>query len=107
MLLAAGQTMLTLFNENAFLVSYVIVSASWLMISIIMLKSDIFSRTTAWAGMLAGGAGILAVILEHVSASQAVLTVSIAFYFAAIAFLLVWVILTGRRVYGLGKQVLL
>jgi hypothetical protein len=103
-LLAAGQTMLTLFNENAFLVSYVIVSASWLMISLIMLNSGIFSRTTAWAGILAGGTGIVAVILEHVSANQAVLAVSIAFYFAAIVFLLVWVILTGRRMFGLSQR---
>ena len=96
-LLAAGQTMLTLFNENSFLVSYVIVSASWLMISIIMLKSTIFSRITAWAGILAGAAGIIAAVLEHVSAMQTVLTVSIVLYFAAVVFLFVWVVLVGRR----------
>ncbi len=66
MLLAAGQAMFTLFNENAFLVSYVIVSASWLMIASVMWRSHMFSRMTASAGMLAGAAGIIAVILEHV-----------------------------------------
>jgi hypothetical protein len=101
--LAAGQAMLTLFNENAFLVSYVIVSGAWLMLSVVMLKSTVFSRITACAGILAGGAGIIAVVLEHVSATQAVLTISIFLYFAAIVFLFVWVVLTGLRLYKLGS----
>lgn len=102
MFLAAGQSMLTQFNENAFLVSYVIVSAAWLMISVIMLRSNTFSRLTAWAGILTGAAAIIAVILEHVSTMQVILNISIAFYFAAIVFLLIWVILAGRRLLKLG-----
>jgi hypothetical protein len=102
--LAAGQTMLTLFNENAFLVSYVIVSAAWVMISSVMLKSSIFNRITAYAGILAGAAGIVAVVLEHASATQAVLIFSISFYFAAIVFLFVWVVLAGLRLYHLGSN---
>jgi len=103
MFLAAGQTMLTLFNENAFLVSYVIVSVAWVMISAAMLKNDVFNRIAAYAGMLAGAAGIVAVVLEHASAMQAILTVSIALYFAAIVFLYVWVLLAGLRLYHLGS----
>ena len=95
MTLTAGQTMVTLFNENAFLVSYVIVSAAWLMISAVMLRSDLFGRTTAYAGMIAGGTGIMAVILEHISKNT--LFIAISFYFVAIGSLLVWVILVGRR----------
>lgn len=101
MVLAAGQAMFTLFNENAFLVSYVIVSASWLLISSVMLRSTLFSRMTASAGVLAGAAGMIAVVLEHVL-GKAYLPVAIAFYFAAIVFLFLWVILTGRRLYHLG-----
>jgi hypothetical protein len=96
MLLAAGQAMLTMFNENAFLVSYVIVSAGWAMISAVMLRNDIFSRTTAYAGIAAGAAGIAAVILEHLPVEGAV-GVAIALYFAAIVFLLAWVLLVGIR----------
>jgi len=95
MTLTAGQTMVTLFNENAFLVSYVIVSAAWMMISAVMLRSDLFGRTTAYAGMIAGGTGIMAVILEHISKNT--LFIAISFYFVAIGSLLVWVILVGRR----------
>jgi hypothetical protein len=96
MFLAAGQSMLTLFNENAFLVSYVIVSASWVMISAVMLRSRAFSRFTACSGILAGAAGILAVVLEHAAAARA-LSVAIALYFAAIVFLFAWVALAARR----------
>ncbi len=98
--LAAGQAMLTLFNENAFLVSYVLVSAAWTMIVGVILRSRAFSRFTAWAGILAGGAGILAVLLEHVLASELIL-IAISLYFAAIVFLMIWVILVGRRLYKL------
>lgn len=97
MYLAAGQAMFTMFNENAFLVSYVIVSAAWAMIAWVMLRSDLFSRMTAYAGILAGVAGILAVILEHLSSDT--LSVAIALYFAAIVFLFLWMVLTGRRLY--------
>lgn len=97
MYLAAGQAMFTMFNENAFLVSYVIVSAAWAMIAWVMLRSSLFSRMTAYAGILAGVAGILAVILEHLSSDT--LSVAIALYFAAIVFLILWMVLTGRRLY--------
>ena len=100
--LAAGQTMLTLFNENAFLVSYVIVSAAWTMIAGVMLRSSVFSRTTAYAGILAGIAGIVAVILEHAAKDD--LFIAISLYFAAIVFLFAWVILVGRRLYQLSTN---
>lgn len=102
--LAAGQTMLTLFNENAFLVSYVIVSLAWAMIAAVMLRSDLFSRFTAWTGILAGASGILAVALEH-TPGQGMLSVAIALYFAAIVFLFLWTLLTGIRLHRLGREV--
>jgi hypothetical protein len=100
--LAAGQAMFPLFNENAFLLSYALVSAAWLMIAAVMLRSDIFSRATGWVGVLAGAAGIVAVVLEHVSADDTVVAIAIAAYFAAIVLLFGWVVLTGRRLYRLG-----
>ncbi len=102
--LAAGQAMFALFNENAFLLSYVIVSGAWAMMSGVMLRSSEFSRATAWAGMLAGGAGIVAVVLEHVSGAGAVFALAISLYFAAIVFLFIWVLLVGRRLLRLGGR---
>jgi hypothetical protein len=98
--LAAGQTMITLFNEQAFLVTYVIVSASWTMISSVMLRNNVFGQMTAYAGILAGVAGIVAVIFEHIaefSRMDTLLEVAIFLYFAAIVFLFIWVVLAGRR----------
>jgi hypothetical protein len=98
--LAAGQAMFALFNENAFLVSYVIVSAAWTMIAAVMVRSSLFGRASAYAGVLAGTAGIIAVVLEHLS--PMLVAVAIPLYFAAIVFLLLWVVLVGRRLYRLG-----
>jgi hypothetical protein len=95
-ILAAAEAMITMFNENAFLVSYVLVSGSWLAASTVMLRSGRFSRTTGWAGVVAGGAGVVAVILEHITRNNVVLGVAIAFYFLALGALLLWVTLIGR-----------
>ena len=66
--LGAGWAMFALFNENAFLVSSVMVSAAWAMMAAVMIRSPMFGRATGIVGILAGVTGILAV-LEHVSAA--------------------------------------
>lgn len=103
MLLASCQTMITLFNVHAFMVSYIIVSAAWLMIGSVMLWSKLFNRFTAYMGILAGATGIIAEILENTS--KALLEVAIAFYFAAIVFLFIWILLTGRQLLHLGARI--
>ena len=65
MLLAACKTMITSFDVNAFLVSYVIVSIAWTMISFVMLKDKYFCRTSAYAGLFAGLSGLIAEIIEN------------------------------------------
>ena len=100
-ILGAGHAMFALFNENAFLSSYVIVSAAWGLIGLAMLRSSHFGRPAAVAGILAGAAGVVAVVLEHIS--EALVDVAIPVYFAAIVALLVWVILVGRRLWVLGS----
>jgi hypothetical protein len=93
-LLAAGEAMFTLFNENAFLVSYVMVSASWALLAAAMLRGPGFGQVAGWSGILAGVSGIVAVILEHLSPD--LVAVAIPIYFAAIVFLIAWVVLIGR-----------
>jgi hypothetical protein len=100
--LAAGEAMFALFNENAFLLSYVIVSAAWALMGAVMLRSPLFGRVAGPVGILAGLAGIAAVILEHLSA--ALVPVAIPVYFAAIAFLLWWVILVGWHLVNQARQ---
>lgn len=104
MFLAAGQAMLTMFNVNAFQVSYIIVSFAWLMMSAVMLRSSIFSRVTAYSGILAGAAAIGALTLEHMPGIGSVFMLLILLYFAAIVFLIVWVVLAGRILYRLGTE---
>jgi hypothetical protein len=99
-ILAAGHAMFTLFNDGAFLVSYVIVSASWAMVALAMLRSRTFGRATAYAGVLGGTTGIFAVVLEH--AGEGLVPPAIALYFAAMVFLFAWVVLIGRRLSRLG-----
>ncbi len=47
-LLAAGEVMVAFFHGTAFQVSYFLGSISGLIIAIVMLRSKIFSKTTAW-----------------------------------------------------------
>lgn len=95
MILASFQSMVTLFKVQAFMVSYVLVSAAWFMIGCIMLRSTLFNKFTSWMGILAGASGIIAEILENTS--KAFVEIAIAFYFAAIVFLLIWIVITGRK----------
>jgi hypothetical protein len=54
MLLAAGQTMLALYKGTAFDVYYVYNAAALLIAAVVMLRSHIFSRTTAYWGLASG-----------------------------------------------------
>lgn len=100
MLLASCRTMITLFDVNAFMISYVIVSASWAIMGFVMLQSPLFGRFTAWAGIIAGLSGIVAEVIENTL--KELLPVAIGFYFAAIVFILLWVVMAGRRLYRMG-----
>ncbi len=102
--LAAGEAMLTTFNVGAFQVSYAIVSAAWLMIATVMLRSSIFGKATACSGILAGATAIMAIAMEHTPVVGDIFWLLISAYFAAIVFLAVWVVLTGRRLYRLGIE---
>ena len=51
--LAAGETLLATFHDTALYVSYNLLSVYLLMVSIVMLRSQIFGRVTTCAGMLA------------------------------------------------------
>jgi hypothetical protein len=96
--------MIALFEENAFLVSYVIVSFSWLIISPVMLRSEVIGRVTTTMGILAGAAGILAVMLEHMTFVDA-LALAIPMYFLALLFLMLWGLPTGIALFRLARLV--
>jgi Domain of unknown function (DUF4386) len=102
MLLVSFQTLVTLFKVQAFMLSYFIVSIAWLVIGFVMLQSKRFNKFTSFMGILTGASGIIAELFENTS--KALLGVAIAFYFAAIVFLFIWVVLTGRKLLYIGDN---
>ena len=53
-LLSAGETLLATYQGTAFNVSYIMVAVAFLIDSIVMLKSEIFSKRTAYTGIAMG-----------------------------------------------------
>jgi hypothetical protein len=93
MLLAAGQAMLTIYNGTAFHVNYILGGIALLIISIVMLRSTVFSKATAYVGILAN---IIAFGLY-------VPTIGIFVSIFSVVFLWIWYILISRRLLQLGR----
>jgi hypothetical protein len=91
-LLAAGQAMLAIYQGTAFYMSYVLVSIAPLIISVVMLRSNIFSKVTAYTGILANVLG-LAYFLPAVGVLLSLISV---------VGLAIWYILIARRLFQLG-----
>ncbi len=100
--LSVGETLINIFNENAFLVSYFIVSLAWTIIGFIMWKSKVFNKFSSVSGIIAGASGIIAIVFEH-ALSKNYLAIAILFYFNAIVFLLIWILLIGLKLNRLIK----
>jgi hypothetical protein len=93
-LLAAGQTLLTLYQSStAFNISYAMGAAATLIMSIVMLNSGIFSKRTATAGILAS------LITLGLFVPKIGLYISI---FSLIPYA-IWLILVARRFFLLGR----
>ena len=95
-LLAAGEAMLSTYNGTAFHVAYVLGGIAPLIIALVMLRSRVFGRGTAWMGILAN---VLAfgLYVPVVGIYLALLSV--------LPFLAVWYILVARRLWQLGRGV--
>ena len=97
MILAAGEAMLATFHGTAFHVGINLFSIYYLIVSLVMLHSNIFGRVTAYAGIVAailnwglyvpGGIGLF------------------LFTLSVIPFLAIWLVLVGRRLFLLGRSV--
>ena len=94
MLLGAGQAMLEIYKGTAFAVYYVLNAAALLIFAVVMLRSNIFSKVTAYIGILAG---VLMIIPSTAG--------TLGLYFA-LASLVPWAIfsvLIARRFFQLGQ----
>jgi hypothetical protein len=91
--LAAGEAMLAVFNGTAFQLHYVLGSVSLLMISVVMLRSDIFSKPTAYVGMVASVTGL----------GLYVPTIGVSISILSVVGLWIWYTLIARRFFQLGR----
>ncbi|WP_318503319.1 hypothetical protein [Bacillus sp. T3] len=93
MILAAGEGMLAIFNGTTFYISYILGSISGLLISVVMLKSHIFSKTTAYLRI---GSSILDFGLF-------IPTIGLYISMFSVVFLLIWNIMIARRLIQLSR----
>jgi hypothetical protein len=94
MFLAAGEAMLAVFHGTTFLVSYVLGSLTGLIISLVMLQSNIFSKLTAYVRIISS-------VLDF---GIFVPTVGIFISAFSVVLLMIWNILVGRRLLQLGLR---
>lgn len=102
-LLAAGQAVLANTSQRAvggFNMGLFLISVAGLIISSVMLRSNSFSRLTAYIGILAFALS-LADYLRQALTSSIIITLLVIL--PNVLFLVTWFILVGRRLYQLGR----
>ncbi len=103
LLLASGQAMLAIHSNATYAgsgiyLSFFLVSAAGLIISAVMLRSEIFDQVTAYAGILANVFGLG----YYVTLAFAPAVVALPLSISAL-FLLAWYILISRRLFQLAR----
>jgi hypothetical protein len=91
--LAAGQSLLTTWLGTAYDVSYIVGGVAGLIIAVVMLRSDIFGRTTAYVGIV-----LNALMLVPPTVGMIGLILS----FLSLVPLAIWLVLIARRLFQLG-----
>jgi Domain of unknown function (DUF4386) len=94
--LAAGQAMLALYQGTAFDVSYVLGGVTSLIIAVVMLRSNIFSKGTAYVGLLMS---VMMVVPPTIG------TIGLVFALISLLPLAIWFILIARRFFMLAQSV--
>ena len=93
--LAAGQAMLAIYKGTAFDVYYILDAVFLLVISVVMLRSEIFSKATAYSGLLSG---LLMAVPSTVG------TIGPYFALASLAPWAVFSVLVARKLFRLGRK---
>jgi hypothetical protein len=93
--LAAGQTMVVIWTGTAFDVGYVLEGVALLIIAVVMLRSTLFSKLTAYVGILLGVMSLLPPTAG---------TIGLVFSLGSLVPLEIWYILIARRLFQLGKD---
>jgi hypothetical protein len=103
MLLAAGQATLAIHHNASYegaglYLSFFCVTVAGLIISAVMLRSDTFSKITAYVGLLANGFGLGYYFALVFAPAMIALSLSIS-----ALFLLAWYVLIGRRLWAISS----
>jgi hypothetical protein len=93
MYLAAGQVMITNWQGSAFQVAYFLGSLAPILISLIMLRTKLFNKATAYMGILANGLA-LGLYVPRIGVYISIFSV---------VFLLAWYVLLARGFFRLGR----
>jgi len=102
-LLAAGQALLINTGQRTvggFNMGLFLVSVAGLIVSAVMLRSNFFSRLTAYAGILAHALSLADYLRQALTSSPIVVLLVI---FPNALFLMTWYVLVGLRLYQLGR----
>lgn len=91
--LSAGQTLVATFHGTAFQISYLLGSINGLIISLVMLRTDIFGKATAYVRIASSVCDF----------GLYIPTIGIFISMLSVLFLFIWNILIARRLYQLGK----
>ncbi|MEA3458685.1 MAG: hypothetical protein U9R21_08425, partial [Candidatus Thermoplasmatota archaeon] len=101
-----GQAVLALgaiYQGTGIYVSFLLLAVAGLIISAIMLRSNIFSRVTAYVGILASAFDLAYCIAFAFLPAVDIELVAVCTIPAAGLLLMIWHILVGRRLYQLGR----
>ncbi len=94
-ILAAGQAMLAIYQGTAFWLSNALGTVALLIIAVIMLRSNIFGRATAYVGIVANVVGLGLFIPSPVGIFLSIV---------GVIGLAIWNVLIARRLFHLGQQ---
>jgi hypothetical protein len=101
-LLAAGQVILTNTNQRAvggFNIGLFLVSVAGLLTSLVILQNHVFSRSSAYIGILAFALSLADYLRQALTRS---LLIGLLVILLGALFLLIWFVLVGLRLYRLG-----
>ena len=94
MLLASGQSMLAIYEGTAFYVSNFIGTVALLIVSIIMVRNNVFGKATAYTGIIANVVGFGLFIPN---------TIGLALSVMSVLLLAIWWVMIARRFFHLGR----
>jgi hypothetical protein len=103
-LLAAGQAVLANTTQRAvggFNISLFLVTIAGLITSCVMLQSTVFSRMTAYVGILANVFSLTDYVRQALTQSE---VIALLVILPGALFLVIWYILVGQRLYQLGRR---